>query len=88
VRRHVAAGNLPAEPPYTDPGLFDFLQPYSIPEAGLRYVLAHDVSTCCVGMRSPQRLAENLAAVDPPYLDPERLARLQGLFRRIQIQVR
>lgn len=88
VRRHVAAGNLPAEPPYTDPGLFDFLQPFSIPEAGLRYVLAHDVSTCCVGMRTPQRLAENLAAVDPPYLDPERLARLQGLFGRIQMQVR
>lgn len=88
VRRHVAAGNLPAEPPYTDPGLFDFLQPFSIPEAGLRYVLAHDVSTCCVGMRTPERLQENLAAIDPPYLDPERLGRLQALFGRIQMQVR
>ena len=88
VRRHVAAGNLPAEPPYTDPGLFDFLQPLSIPEAGLRYVLAHDVSTCCVGMQSPQRLQENLRAVDPPYLDAATLARLRELFGRIQMQVR
>jgi predicted aldo/keto reductase-like oxidoreductase len=88
VRRHVAAGNLPAEPPYTDPGLFDFLQPLSIPEIGLRYVLAHDVSTCCVGMQSPQRLQENLRAVDPPYLDPATLAHLRGLFGRIQMQVR
>jgi aryl-alcohol dehydrogenase-like predicted oxidoreductase len=88
VRRHVAAGNLPAEPPYTDGGLFDFLQPYSIPEAGLRYVLTHEVSTCCVGMQSPQRLQENLRAVEPPYLDPIRLARLRELFGRIQRQVR
>jgi aryl-alcohol dehydrogenase-like predicted oxidoreductase len=86
VRRHVAAGNLPAEPPYTDPDLLDFLQPYSVPEAALRFVLAHDVSTCCVGTRSPQRLAENLRAVDPPYLDPERLGRLRELFGRIQRQ--
>jgi aryl-alcohol dehydrogenase-like predicted oxidoreductase len=88
VRRHIAAGNLPAEPPYTDPGLFDFLQPLSIPEAGLRYVLTHDVSTCCVGMRSPQRLQENLRAVDPPYLDPATLSRLRELFGKIQSQVR
>ncbi len=60
----------------------------SIPEAGLRYVLAHDVSTCCVGMQSPQRLQENLRAVDPPYLDPATLARLRELFGRIQMQVR
>jgi len=88
VRRHMAHGNLPAEPPYTEAGLFDFLSPYSIPEAGLRYVLAHEVSTCCVGMRSPQRLEENLRAVDPPYLDPARLTRLRELFGRIQWQVR
>lgn len=88
VRRHIAEGNLPAEPPYTDPDLFDFLQPYLIPQAAVRYVLAHDVSTCCVGMRSPQRLAENLEAVDPPYLDEERLSKLRSLFGRIQKQVR
>ncbi len=88
VRRHIAAGNLPAEPPYTDPGLFDFLQPYSVPEAALRYVLAQPVSTCCVGMRSPQRLAENLKALDPPYLDIDRLERLRRLFGRIQTQIR
>ena len=88
VRRHMAAGNLPAEPPYTDTGLFDFLQPFSIPEAGLRYVLAQDISTCCVGTRSPQRLAENLRAIDPPYLDPLTLSRLRQLFGRIESQVR
>ncbi len=88
VRRHLAAGNLPDGPPYTDAGLFDFLQPYTIPEAGLRYVLAHEVSVCCAGTRSPERLRENLRAVDPPYLDPARLARLRELFGRIQAQVR
>ena len=88
VRRHIAIGNLPAEPPYTGPDLFDFLQPYSIPEAALRYVLLHPVSTCCVGVRSPARLQENLRAIDPPYLDAERLGRLRALFGRIQKQVR
>jgi aryl-alcohol dehydrogenase-like predicted oxidoreductase len=87
VRRHIAQGNLPDEPPYAGPHLFDFLQPYSIPEAGLRYVLCHDVSTCCVGMRSPERLAGNLRVLDPPYLDPGRLSRLRELFGRIQRQV-
>lgn len=87
VRRHIEAGNLPKEPPYTDPDLFDFLKPYSIPEAALRFVLAHDVSTCCVGVRSVERLKENLRAVDPPYLDDGRLARLRKLFSRIQKQV-
>ncbi|MCX7598236.1 MAG: aldo/keto reductase [Armatimonadetes bacterium] len=87
VRRHVAAGNLPDEPPYTSPDLFDFLKPYSIPEAALRFVLAHDVSTCCVGTRSVERLKENLRAVDPPYLDEARLTRLRELFGGIQKQV-
>ncbi|MCE5237661.1 aldo/keto reductase [bacterium] len=88
IRRHVAAGNLPAESPYTDPGILDFLQPYSVPEAGLRYVLSHDVSTCAVGMRSLERLQQNLGVVDPPYLDADRKARLQVLFGRIAHQVR
>jgi aryl-alcohol dehydrogenase-like predicted oxidoreductase len=88
VRRHIAHGNLPAEPPYTEPTLFDFLHPYSIPEAALRYVLLHDVSTCCVGMRSPQRVLENLRAVDPPYLNARRIAQLRHLFGRIQWQIR
>lgn len=88
VRRHIAQGNLPATAPYTDPHLFDFLAPYGIPAAGLRYVLAQRVSTCCVGMRTPQRLAENLAVVDPPYLDAARLARLRELFGGIRCQVR
>ena len=60
----------------------------SIPEAALRYVLSHEVSTCCVGMSSPARLHENLRAVDPPYLDPDRLARLQALFGCLRCQVR
>lgn len=88
VRRHIAAGNLPDEAPYTDANLFDFLQPLSIPEAGLRYVLAHEISTCCVGMRSPQRLAENLRAIDPPYLDSATLTQLQQLFGGIKSQMR
>ncbi len=88
IRRHVAAGNLPAKPPWTEPNLLDFLQPYSIPAAGLRYVLSHEVSTCCVGMRSPARLQENLQVLDPPYLDPERKARLESLFGSIRSQER
>ena len=88
VRRHVKQGSLPPEPPYTDATLLDFLSPYSVPEAALRYVLAHPVSTCCVGTRSPQRLRENLRAVDPPYLDEARLRRLRQIFGRIRTQVR
>ena len=88
VRRHVEAGNLPAEPPYTEDTLFDFLRPYSIPEASLRFVLAHQVNTCCAGTRSPGRLMENLRALDPPYLDAERLGRLRALFGGIRHQIR
>jgi aryl-alcohol dehydrogenase-like predicted oxidoreductase len=88
VRRHVAQGNLPDAPPYTDPHLFDFLQPHSIPAAGLRFVLAQRVSTCCVGMRTPERLAENLQVVDPPYLDAARQTRLRELFGSVRSQVR
>ena len=88
VRRHIAAGNLPDHAPYTDDTLFDFLQPYSIPEAALRFVLCHDVSCCCVGMRDPGRIAQNTRAVDPPYLDDERLSRLLELFGGIRMQVR
>ena len=40
------------------------------------------------GCSTPQRLQENLRAVDPPYLDPATLARLRELFGRIQQQVR
>ncbi len=96
VRRHVAKGNLPAQAPYiacpafpgTDADLFDFLQPYPVPEAALRYVLAHDISTCCVGMASPDRVQANLAALERPYLDPDRMRRLQQLFGGIQEQIR
>ena len=88
VRRHIEHGNLPAEAPYDEPTLFDFLQPYSVPEAALRYVLANEVSTCCVGTRSIERLNENLRAVDPPYIDAPRMQRLRELFGRIQSQMR
>lgn len=88
VRRHVAKGNLPARAPYTDASLLEFLQPYPVPEAALRYVLAHDVSTCCVGMASPDRLQANLRALERPCLDPDRMRRLRELFGRIQEQVR
>jgi len=88
VRRHIAAGNLPARTPYTEQSLFDFLQPYSVPEAALRYVLAHPVGACCVGMQLASRLRENLRAVDPPYLDEGRLTEARRLFGCIQAQVR
>lgn len=86
LQHYIAKGQLPAEPPYTEAGILDFLQPYSIPEAAIRYVLAQDVTSCCVGMRTPQRLAENLQALEPPYLDEARLARLRELFGRINWQ--
>ena len=88
VRRHIEHTNLPDEPPYTSPDLFDFLEPYSIPEAALRFVLAQAIDTVCFGARSPQRIQENLRAMDPPYLDAERLDRLRSLFGSIQNQVR
>jgi aryl-alcohol dehydrogenase-like predicted oxidoreductase len=88
VRRHIAAGNLPAALPYTDARLFDFLRPYSIPEAALRFVLAHDIGACCVGARSPERVQENLKAVEPPYLDGARLEQLRTLFGSIRTQIR
>ena len=86
IRRYIAAGQLPDEPPYTSPDVLDFLQPYSIPEAAIRFILAHQVSTACVGMRTAERLAQNLRALDPPYLDEGRLAKLEELFGRIQWQ--
>ena len=88
VRRHISEGSLPEKPPYTESTLFDFLQPYSVPEAGLRYVLAQRVSTCCVGMRTAEHLDANLRAVDPPYLDANRMLQIQQLFGCIQKQVR
>ena len=88
VRRHIAHGNLADADPYTDRGLFDFLRPYSVPEAALRYVLAHEVGTCCVGMRTPERVKDNLKALAPPYLDDGRLSTLRELFGAITWQVR
>ena len=87
VRRHIAHGNLPDREPYTNRDLLGFLRPYSIPEAALRFVLAHPVSCCCVGMRNPGRLPENLQAVDPPYLDDDRMSKLRELFSSIRKQV-
>lgn len=88
INRHIKHGNLPDAPPYTDPDLFDFLKPYSIPEAALRFVLAQNISSCAVGARRPERFKENLRAVSRPYLDDEKLNKLKSLFSRIQWQVR
>ena len=88
VRRHIAAGNLPDDEPYTRDDLFDFLDPYSVPEAALRFVLAQRIDTCCVGVRSVERLEQNMRAVDPPYLDAERMRKLTQLFSRIESQER
>lgn len=94
VARHIEAGHLPDTAPYRDPALFDFLlqgPARTIPEAALRYVLAHpDASTACVGTRSPERLRENLRALEgaPPFLPPEQMERLKSLFGGIRSQVR
>ena len=88
IRRHIDHGNLPDAPPYTDADVLDFLKPYSIPEAALRFVLAQEIDSCCFGARTPGRVRENLAAVDPPYLDTNRLARLRSLFGGIRWQMR
>ena len=88
VRRHIAYGNLPSKSPYTDAQLFDFLKPYSIPEAALRFVLSQNISSCCVGARRPERMRANMSTAQPPYLDAGRLARLKELFGRIAWQVR
>ena len=71
VRRHVAAGHLPATPPYTDPNLLEFLKPYSVPEAALRFVLSNSLVTSAVlGPRSTSQLEQLLreAGSGPPYL--------------------
>jgi hypothetical protein len=39
-------------------------------------------------MRTPERLAENLQVVDPPYLDAARQTRLRELFGSVRSQVR
>lgn len=88
VRRHIADGNLPDEPPYTEESLFDFLSPYSIPEASLRFVFAQDISTCCVGMRTVERVAENLRAVDGTTFPASLQQKIRDLFSRIDTQVR
>lgn len=88
VRRHIAAGYLPDTEPYTDPGLFDFLEPYTVPAAALHFVLAQNVSSCCVGMRSPERVQENFKVLDLPCLDEERMEKLRALFGGIRGQVR
>ncbi len=88
VRRHIAAGYLPDAAPYTDPRLFDFLEPYTVPAAALRFVLAQNVSSCCVGMRSPERVRENFKVLELPCLDAGRMEKLHALFGRIRGQVR
>jgi aryl-alcohol dehydrogenase-like predicted oxidoreductase len=88
VRRHIEAGNLPDEPPYTKADLFDFLKPFSIPEASLRFVLSQDISTCCVGMRSIERVVQNLRALEQPSLNDDQQKKIRDLFGRIQLQVR
>ena len=93
VARHIAAGHLPESETYRDPQLFDFLlhgPSKAIPEAALRYVLSHRVNTVCVGCRSPERLEENLLALEgaPTYLPADQLDRLRSLFGGIEWQER
>jgi len=94
VKRHIAAGNLPDGPPYNQADLFDFLDPLSVPEAAIRYVLSHPVATCCVGMRTRERVATNLQALEQrdelpaAGLDDNRLSQARQLFGRIEAQER
>jgi len=88
VRRLVSQSDLPAAAPYTSPDVFDFLTPHAIPDAALRYVLAHAISTCCVGTLSVDRMKQNLSAIDPPYLDDFRLRRIRDLFGGVSRQIR
>ncbi len=88
VRRHVAAGTLPKEGRYLEEGLFEFLKPWSVPEAALRYVLSQKVSSVCFGARKPERVAGNLKAGSAPYLSEGQLRRIAELFGGIQMQVR
>jgi len=94
VRKHLEAGHLPDDPVYRNPRLFDFLlegPARSIPEAALRYVLAHkEADTVCVGTRKPERLRENLRALEggAPYLPDGQLVALRALFGAIRSQIR
>lgn len=88
IRRMIDQGVLPGKPPYTDEDLFDFLSPWPIPQAAIRYVLAQEVSTCCVGARKPSRILENVQAASRPYLTDAQLTRARQLFARIHTQVR
>ena len=93
ISRHIQAGNLPDDPIYRSPYLFDFLlqgPSRSLPEAALRYTLQHPLSTVCVGTRQPERLRQNLRAIEdsPNYLPADQMARLRDLFGAIGRQVR
>ena len=88
VRRHIAAGNLPVEPPYTEANLFEFLEPFSIPEASLRFVLSQSISTCCVGMRTKERVKQNIQVIKPPALSSAQYEKIRKLFARIEQQIR
>lgn len=88
IRRYISQGLLPDAPPYTDADLFDFLGSYPMAEAAVRFVLAQDVSSCCFGAQKPERIVQNLRAVDSPYLTESQLIKLRSLFGGLKTQVR
>ncbi len=87
VRRLAAAGALPADPAFMEPGLMDFLTSgtrLSVPQAALRFVLDHDAVSCAlVGTANPDHFAESAAANDAPPLPKATHARAHALFGKV-----
>lgn len=93
VRRYIAEKQLPDAPPYTNQDLFDFLEPYTMAEAAIRFVLSQSISSCCVGASRPERIVQNVKAATVlteggAYLTASQLHRLRELFGGITLQVR
>jgi aryl-alcohol dehydrogenase-like predicted oxidoreductase len=92
VRRLVAEGQLPAEAPYDDPALIDFLTEgiqATLPQAAIRYVLDHkEVSCALVGTTNPAHLEAAIAASEMPPLDRTVHAKARSLFGKINKQVK
>lgn len=88
IRRYIEQGHLSDEPRYKADDVFDFLEPWPMAESAVRFVLSQNVSSCCVGAQKPERIHQNLKAVNQPYLSDEQHAKLRTLFGGIKTQVR
>lgn len=92
LRNMIKEGALPDAPPYTDPGLMDFLTAGSdltLPQAAVRFCLDRPEPSCVlIGTSSVAHLEENLAAATAPPLSPAVHARARELFGRVSKQVK